>query len=225
MTCPTTPSGGNVSTVHAALQVSGTGWILAVGDPADASRTGLHRLAPHDVDGLPAKPVRARERAAASGGDVRVMLVYEAGYEGFRVARRPGGEDLEVVVRHPASLEVVRRSRKKGRTDRTGARGMVRALRAWDGGDRDAMSPVRVPTVAEEEGRRLLRRRGGRDPSGWTVPRDAANHAPRRSHALPGFPGGPVGPPGCSPPPTPAPSIGRRPQRQTPARLMASGEG
>ena len=87
------------------------------------------------------------------------MPVHGAGYGGFRVARRPGGEDLEVVVRHPASLEVVRRSRK-GRTDRTGARGMVRALRARDGGDRDAMSPVRAPTVAEEEGRRLPPRRG-----------------------------------------------------------------
>ncbi len=46
MICSTTPSGGNVSTVHAALQVSGTGWILAVGDPADGSRTGLYGLEP-----------------------------------------------------------------------------------------------------------------------------------------------------------------------------------
>ena len=146
--------------MYAALQVSGTGWILAVGDPSDASRTGLHRLAPHDVDGLLAKLWRARARAAASsGGPVRVMLVYEAGYGGFRVARRPGGEDPEVVVRHPAGPGVVRRGRK-GRTDRTGARRMVRAPPAWDGGDRDAMSPVRIPTVAEEEGRRLPPRRG-----------------------------------------------------------------
>ncbi len=160
MTCPTTPSGGNVSTVHAALQVSGTGWILAVGDPADASRTGLHRLAPHDVDGLLGKLWRARDRAAAaSGGDVRVMPVHGAGYGGFWLARRLEGEELEVVVRHPAGPGVVRRSRK-AKTDRIDARKMVRALRAWDGGDRDAMSPVRVPTVAEEEGRRLPPRRG-----------------------------------------------------------------
>jgi len=46
MTDSTTPSGENAITVHAALQVSGTGWILAVGDPSDASRTGLHRLEP-----------------------------------------------------------------------------------------------------------------------------------------------------------------------------------
>ncbi len=53
------------------------------------------------------------------------MPVHGAGYGGFRVARRPGGEDLEVVVCDPASLEVVRR-RKKAKTDRTGARRMVR---------------------------------------------------------------------------------------------------
>ena len=153
-----TPFEGDVTTVYAALEVSGSSWILAVGDPSDTSKAGVHRLAPHDVDGLLGKLGRARERAAATGGDVRVMLVYEAGYEGFWLVRRLGGEDLEVVVRHPAGLEVVR-GKKKVRTDRIDARRMVRALRAWDGGDRDAMSRVRVPTVAEEDGRRLLRRR------------------------------------------------------------------
>ena len=63
-----------------------------------------------------------------------------------------------MVTVDPASPGVVRR-RRKVKTDRTGARKMVRALRAWDGGDREAMSPVRVPTVAEEDAKRLLRRR------------------------------------------------------------------
>ncbi len=134
-----------------------TSRILAVGDPADASEAGLHRLAPHDVAGLPGKPGRARA-AAVSGGDVRVMLVHEAGHEGFRPARRLAGEDPEVVVRGPASLEAVRR-RRKAKTDRIDARRTVRALRARDGGDRDAMSPVRVPTVAEEDAKRPVRRR------------------------------------------------------------------
>ncbi len=79
-----TPFEGNGTTVHAALQVSGTGWILAVGDPSDTSKAGMHRLAPQDVDGLPGRLGRARRRAAASGGDVRVMLVYGAGHQGFR---------------------------------------------------------------------------------------------------------------------------------------------
>ena len=153
----TTPLAGDATTGCAALEAVNSSWILAVGDPSDASRTGLHRLSPHDVDGLLAKLGQARQRAPAPGG-ARVVLTHEAGYEGFWLARRLEGEDLEVVVVDPASLEVVRR-RKKGRTDRIDARRMVRALRAWDGGDRDAMSPVRVPTVAEEDAKRLLRRR------------------------------------------------------------------
>ena len=63
-----------------------------------------------------------------------------------------------MVVRHPASLEVVG-GKKKVRTDRIDARRMVRAPPAWDGGDRDAMSRVRVPGVAEEDSRRLPPRR------------------------------------------------------------------
>ncbi len=86
------------------------------------------------------------------------MPVCEAGYERFRLAGRLEGEDLEVVVCDPASLEVVRR-RKKAKTDRIDAGKTVRAPVARDGGDRDAMSPVRVPTVAEEDAKRLLRRR------------------------------------------------------------------
>ena len=109
------------------------------------------------MDGLPGKLGQARQRAPAPGA-TRVVLTHEAGYEGFWLARRLEGEDLEVVVVDPASLEVAPR-RKKGRTDRTGARRMVRALRAWDGGDRDAMSPAPVPTVAEEDAKRLPRRR------------------------------------------------------------------
>ncbi len=41
------------------------------------------------------------------------------------------------------------------RTDRIDARRMVRALRAWDGGDRETMSRARIPTVGQEDGRRL----------------------------------------------------------------------
>ena len=88
MTGSKTPFEGNGTTVHAALQVSGRSWIPAVGDPSDTSKAGIHRLAPHDVDGLLATPGRARDRAGGSGGHVRVMPVYGAGHQGFRW---PGG--------------------------------------------------------------------------------------------------------------------------------------
>lgn len=151
-----THSEEETTTIYAALEVSNRSWILGLGDPRDASRTGLHKLLPQDVDGLLEKIGRAR--CAVVSGPVRVLLTYEAGYEGFWLARRLEGEDLEVVICDPASLEVVRR-KKKAKTDRIDARKMVRALRAWDGGDRDALAPVRVPSVEEEDAKRLLRRR------------------------------------------------------------------
>lgn len=86
------------------------------------------------------------------------MLTYEAGYEGFWLARRLADEDVAVIVCDPAILEVVRWW-KNPKTDRLDARKMVRALKTWDGGDRDALSPVRVLTVAQEDAKRLLRHR------------------------------------------------------------------
>ena len=150
------PSKGKVSTLYVALEVSASSWVVGIGDP-ELDKVGMHRLAPADTAGLLERIGKARSGA---DGPSRVLLTYEAGYEGFWLARRLGGHapEIDVAVCDPASLEVVRR-KKKAKTDRTGARRMVRALRAWDGGDRDAMSPVRIPTVAEEDAKRLLRRR------------------------------------------------------------------
>ncbi len=53
MTVSTIPFDGSLNRAHAALQVSGTDWILVVGDSSDTSRAGLHRLAPQDFRRVP----------------------------------------------------------------------------------------------------------------------------------------------------------------------------
>ncbi len=150
------PSKGEVNTLYVALEVSASSWVVGIGDP-ELDKVGIHKLAPADTAGLLEKIGKARSGA---DGPSRVLLTYEAGYEGFWLARWLGvhAPEIDVVVCDPASLEVVRRKRR-AKTDRIDARKMVRALRAWDGGDRDAMSPVRIPTVEEEDAKRLLRRR------------------------------------------------------------------
>ncbi|MCY4310577.1 MAG: hypothetical protein OXC54_04585 [Rhodospirillaceae bacterium] len=84
----TTPFDGETATVCAALEVSGTRWILAVGDPSGA-RTGLHRLAPHDVDGLLAKLDQAREE-----GEDRPDRRAEDGAGAPGLVRRRPGRDV-----------------------------------------------------------------------------------------------------------------------------------
>ena len=138
------PSMGEVSTLFVALEVSASSWVVGIGDP-ELNKVGTHKLAPADTGGLLEKIGKAR---SAADGPSRVLLTYEAGYEGFWLTRWLGehAPEIDVVVCDPASLEVVRRKRR-AKTDRIDARKMVRALRAWDGGDQNAMSPVRIPTV------------------------------------------------------------------------------
>ena len=66
--------------------------------------------------------------------------------------------DIAVVVLDPASLQVDRRF-KKVTTDRPDAERMIRVLKAWHAGDGDALSPVRVPSIAAEDQRRWVRDR------------------------------------------------------------------
>ena len=153
------PAGAEHSTLYVSIEVSRSSWVVGLKGPA-CDRIGLHTLGPSDVDGLAALIARHRARGArAVGGSVRVLCCYEAGYEGFWLARRLGLErSLEVVVLDPASLPVDRRAKQR-KTDRIDARKMVRALVAYDRGETTALRRVRVPSVEEEDRRRLLRER------------------------------------------------------------------
>ena len=123
-------------------------------------RIGLHPLAAADVEGL--KTLIEHHRAKAErvlGSEVRVLCCYEAGYEGFWLARwLDRAMSVETVVLDPASL-LVNRKAKQRKTDRIDAKKMVRALLAHDRGDAAVLSQVRVPSVEQEDRKRLLRER------------------------------------------------------------------
>ncbi len=151
------PSRGEAGTLFVAVEVSDKSWVVGIGEPEEAGKAGMHTLPPADAAGLAEKVEKARCRA---GGAARALLTCEAGHEGFWLARWLGEHvpEIDVVVCDPASLEVVRR-KKKAKTGRIDARRMVRALRAWDRGEAEALSVVRIPTVEEEDAKRLLRHR------------------------------------------------------------------
>ena len=102
------PSLGEVSTLYVALEVSGTSWVLGIGDLEQQDKVGMHKLAPADTAGLLERIGNAR---AGDDGPSRVLLTYEAGFEGFWLARWLGehAPEIDVVICDPASLEVVRK--------------------------------------------------------------------------------------------------------------------
>ena len=155
---PAAPTGAEAGTLYVAIEISRkrvVGLKSLLGE-----KIGLHTLAAADVAGLKGLLERHRSRAEQSlGRGVEVRVCYEAGYEGFWLARWLQQEKgLETVVLDPASL-LVNRKAKQRKTDRIDARKMVRALLAYDRGDAAVLSRVRVPSVEEEDRKRLLRER------------------------------------------------------------------
>ena len=153
------PAGAEQGTLYVAIEISGKSWVVGIKGPR-SERIGLHSLGSADVQGL--KDLIERHRAKAErdlGREVRILCCYEAGYEGFWLARwLERGMSIETVVLDPASL-LVNRKAKQRKTDRIDAKKMVRALLAHDRGDAAVLSRVRVPSVEEEDRKRLLRER------------------------------------------------------------------
>ena len=89
----------------------------------------------------------------------RVVVSYEAGQDGFWISRALTKLGYEVLIVDPASIPVERRARR-AKTDRLDVIKLVTSLRAWLRGERDRMHVIRVPEIAAEAQRHLVRDRG-----------------------------------------------------------------
>ena len=94
----------------------------------------------------------------ATGQGVEVISCYEAGYDGFWLHRALEAHGVRNHVVDPASLQVDRRARG-AKTDRIDAQRLLRSLLAYLRGEPKVWSVVRVPSIAEEDARRLHRER------------------------------------------------------------------
>jgi transposase len=146
------------ATIFVALELSRASWVVAVHTPL-TDKIGLHKLKGGDSEGLLALIARFQARAqAALGRPVAVVSCYEAGYDGFWLHRLLEAHGVRNHVLDPASLQVNRRARR-AKTDRIDAASLLRALMAHWRGEPKVVSVVRVPSVAEEDARRLHRER------------------------------------------------------------------
>ena len=139
--------------LHVALELGGTRWKLA------ASSGGMKvtetRVGAGDVDGLWDKILAAKARRGvppdAPGGSC-----YEAGRDGFWLHRELARRGMRNIVVDSASIEVNRRARR-AKTDRLDARKLLTMLGRYEGGEQTVWRVVRIPTVEEEDARRLHR--------------------------------------------------------------------
>ena len=141
-----------------AIEMSGLNWVIAFNTPLS------EKISRRTLTGCKWKrllelieEVRARV-GRETGRAVEVISCYEAGYDGFWLHRQLSAHGISNYVIDPASLQVDRRARRV-KTDRIDAERLLRSLMAYLRGEPKVWSVVRVPSVAEEDARRLRRER------------------------------------------------------------------
>ena len=100
------------STLVAVLELSGKSWRAGAIVPG-VSRRPSRQLGAMDIGGALRAIEQWKSEASKAGHDVRRVVVgYEAGLDGFWIARALRERGIEVYVMHAASIAVERRGRR-----------------------------------------------------------------------------------------------------------------
>jgi transposase len=147
------------NTLIAVVELSHSSWLVA-GIVPGLERHPLKKLEP-DEDALLRLLRRWREEAAGAGRTItRLAVAFEAGRDGFWLARWLRARDVEAHVIHPTSIPVPREHRR-AKTDRLDTGLLKRAFLGWLRGEPGHCSMAAVPTLEEEDARRPNREREG----------------------------------------------------------------
>jgi transposase len=139
-----------------AIELSRKSWIVAVNTPLS------DKISNHTVKGWKELLELIDKIRSRVGRELKrpaeFISCYEAGYDGFWLHRLLEENGVRNYVIDPASLQVDRRARRV-KTDNVDVTKLLRSLMAYLRGEPKVWSVVRVPTVAEEDDRRLHRER------------------------------------------------------------------
>jgi transposase len=142
-----------------AIELSKKSWIIAVNTPL-SDKISRYTLKSCDWKGLLELIARIRARVARElKKRVEVISCFEAGYDGFWLHRLLSARGVVNHVIDAASLQVDRRARRN-KTDGVDVTQLLRSLMAYLRGEPKVWSIIRVPSIAEEDDRRLHRERG-----------------------------------------------------------------
>src|SRR5713226_8658750 len=140
------------STLVSVVELSLKTWLVG-GVVPGLERTPLKKQGP-DAEALLALLHRWRNEAIKAGSKIeRIVVAFEAGRDGFWLARWLQARGIEVYVIHPTSIPVSREHRR-AKSDRLDTELLMRAFLGWLRGERKHCSMVAIPTIEEEYARR-----------------------------------------------------------------------
>ena len=145
------------STLVTVVEMSQSNWLVG-GLVPGVDRRPLKKLEP-DAPLLLGLLERWRDEAVKAGRTIsRIALAFEAGRDGFWLARWLRVRGVEAHVIHSTSVAVSREHRR-AKTDRLDTALLMRVFLGWLRGERGHCGMVAIPTIEEEDAKRPHRER------------------------------------------------------------------
>ena len=149
----------NLAAIFVSLELSRSNWVMTSLSPSKGEKMSKHSVDSGDVAGLLNYFAKLRAKAQArTGKSFPVIVIQEAGLDGFWIHRVLEQEGIESHVVDAASVLTSRR-RRKAKTDRIDGEALLRTLLAHKRGEPRVCAMVRPPSPEEEDRRRLGRER------------------------------------------------------------------
>lgn len=144
----------NRSVLYMALELGDKKWKLGF---SNGSKQRLKTVEALNTKQVLEEISKAKEKLGLAK-DSPVISCYEAGWEGFWLARWLESEGIVNYVLDSSAIEVTRKA-KQTKTDRVDVEKLLSLLMRYCNGEKKAIRIVRVPTPAEEDRRQLDRER------------------------------------------------------------------
>jgi transposase len=140
------------STIVVVVELSLSSW-LAAGLVPGVKRQPLKKLTA-EPDRLLSLLERWRKEATKAGHAIsRIVVAFEAGRDGFWLARWLQARGIEVHVMHASSIAVSREHRR-AKSDRLDTEGLMRAFLGWLRGEVRHCRMAAIPTLEQEDAKR-----------------------------------------------------------------------
>lgn len=146
-------SNNNKAVLYMTFDLSNSTWKLAFGTGPRNPR--IVTIPARDLIQLDREITKAKKRFGLPA-NAEVYSCFEAGRDGFWLHRHLDSVGVHNFVVDSASIDVKRRHKQK-KTDRLDARKLLTMLIRYLGGEKEAWSVVRVPSIKDEDERRIHR--------------------------------------------------------------------
>src|SRR2546421_10570841 len=145
--------------IFISLELSRSTWLITSLSPGGGEKMSKHSVPAGDVYALLARFSEFKQKAfARTGKSFSIIVIQEAGLDGFWIHRVLQNEGIESHVVDPASIATSRR-RRRAKTDRIDGEALLRTLLAYKRGEPRGCAMGVAPSPEEEDRRRLCRER------------------------------------------------------------------